>query len=149
MEEIKDKNFFKKIWTSIVDFESYEEYAAENISRAIKYIFLFTLLFVIIVSLVYTYKFYLVIEDIKSYVDNNTQNISLIDGKLNVEADSTLIIENEDNIVPIIIVDTSDEAVEDEYLDKIKAYSTGAVVLSDKIIVSSNLLQIRRRRDIL
>ncbi len=149
MEEIKDKNFFKKIWTSIVDFESYEEYAAENISRAIKYIFLFTLLFVIIVSLAYTYKFYLVIEDIKSYVDNNTQNISLIDGKLNVEADSTLIIENEDNIVPIIIVDTSDEAVEDEYLDKIKAYSTGAIVLSDKIIVSSNLLQIRRRRDIL
>lgn len=75
--ENKEKNFFKKIWTSIVDFEGYEEFAAGKVSKAIKYLVLITLIFASLISLAYTYKFYLVAQDIKKYIDENIDEISL------------------------------------------------------------------------
>jgi hypothetical protein len=48
--EIKEKNFFKKIWTSITDFEGYEELAAEKLTKTIKYILFITLIFVLIIA---------------------------------------------------------------------------------------------------
>ena len=55
---MKEKNFFKKIWTSIRDFEGYEEFAAEKVLKAIKYIVLLTLIFVTVIAISYTYKYY-------------------------------------------------------------------------------------------
>ena len=55
----KDKlSFFKKIKTSIFDFDGYQELAAEKISRTIAYIVLLMLILGIIVSFVYTYQIY-------------------------------------------------------------------------------------------
>ncbi len=62
--EIKEKNFFKKVWTSIRDFEGYEEFAAGKVTKAIKYLLLLTLIFTIIVSLAYTYKLYATVKDV-------------------------------------------------------------------------------------
>lgn len=81
MEE-KDKNFFKKIWTSITDFEGYEEFAAGKVSKAIKYIILLTLIFTVIVSIAYTYKFNLAIESIKDYVNENVEDIKMSERKI-------------------------------------------------------------------
>ena len=75
--EIKEKNFFKKIWTSIRDFEGYEEFAAGKLSKAITYIILLTLIFTFIISLVYTYKFYSNIKDVSTYIEENIEDISL------------------------------------------------------------------------
>lgn len=79
--EIKEKNFFKKIWTSIRDFEGYEEFAAEKVLKAIKYIVLLTLIFVAIIAISYTYKFYSVVEQAKTYVQENIEDITLRDRK--------------------------------------------------------------------
>ena len=68
---------------------------------------------------------------------------------MNVQTDEALVIENKENFIPIIIVDTSEDAVEDEYLDRIKAYDAGILVLSDKLIVSSNIFQVRKRWNLL
>lgn len=76
MEEEK-RNFFKDIWTSIRDFEKYEEFAADKISKAIKYLVLLTLIFTLIISLNYTYKFYLTITDVKQYISENIEDIKL------------------------------------------------------------------------
>lgn len=79
--EVKEKNFFKKVWTSIRDFEGYEEFAAEKISKAIIYLIIITLIFVLIVTLTYTYKFTLGIKDVRNYIENNIEEISIIDRK--------------------------------------------------------------------
>lgn len=76
MEEEK-RNFFKDIWTSIRDFEKYEEFAADKISKAIKYLVLLTLIFTLIISLNYTYKFYLTLTDVKQYISQNIEDIKL------------------------------------------------------------------------
>ena len=78
---MKEKNFFKKIWTSIRDFEVYEEFAAEKVLKAIKYIVLLTLIFVTVIAISYTYKFYSSVESAKNYVQENIEEITLKERK--------------------------------------------------------------------
>lgn len=42
--------------------------------------------------------------------------------------------------MPIIIIDTTENANKDEYLEKIKTYDSGILCLSDKAIIASKLL---------
>ena len=80
MEE-KSRNFFVDIWTSIKDFEGYEEFAADKVTKAIKYLLMLTLIFVILISVVYTYKFYLTLANIKSYAIQNIEDIKFTNRK--------------------------------------------------------------------
>lgn len=137
--EGKKKNFFQKVWISIKDFEGYEEFAAERVSKAIVYLLILTLLFVVVIAIAYTYQFYLAIEHTKSYVRDNIEELSLVDGRLEVKAKEELIIENENYMIPIIIIDT-EEGAEEKYQEKLKAYHAGILVLSDKIVMKSSLL---------
>lgn len=74
-------NFFKKVWTSIRDFEKYGEFAAEKLSKAIKYIIILTLIFTAIISLTYTYKFYTIVESAKNYINQNIEEMKMEDRK--------------------------------------------------------------------
>ena len=139
-EQVKSMNFFKKFWTSIKDFEKYEEFAAESLGKAIKYMLIITLLFTLVITIAYTYKFYLTVKDVRSYIENNIEEISYTDGKLNVKSDEKIEIISENNIIPAVIVDTSEEANIDENLKKIEPYQVGIVFSSDKAIVQSSFL---------
>ena len=73
--EIKEKNFLKKVWTSIRDFEGYEEFAAGKITKAIQYMLILTSIFVVVIVAIYTYKFNLGIQEVRNYVDQNIEQI--------------------------------------------------------------------------
>lgn len=79
--EIKEKSFLKKIWTSIRDFEGYEEFAAGKVTKAIKYLFLLTLIFSLLISITYTYKFNEAIQGVRGYVEENIEEIKLQERK--------------------------------------------------------------------
>lgn len=81
-EELKEKNFFKKVWTSIKDFEGYESFAAEKVWKAIKYILILSLIFTALIALAYTYKFYLAVDNIRDYISKNVEEISLKQRKI-------------------------------------------------------------------
>ena len=140
MEEEIKQGFFKSIWTSIRDFEKYEEFAAERVTKAIKYLLLLTLIFVLVITLAYTYKFHLSIQDVKKYVEQNIEEISLIDGKLEIISNEPIIIENEKQAIKMIIIDTSEDANINEYIEKTSAYDNGIILLSNRAILSSNIL---------
>lgn len=76
------------------------------------------------------------------------KKLSLEIGKLEVVSDKPIIIENEKNIIPIIIVDTSSDANIDDHMKKVNTYENGILILSDKIIVSSSLLSENRSIDL-
>ncbi len=139
MEE-KKTNFFKKIWTSIRDFEKYEEFAADKLTSAIKYILILTLIFVIIITVAYTFKFYNVINGVKEFVSQEIEEISLENGNLAISSKEPIIIENEKSIIPIVIIDTNKDIDTDKYLEKINLYDTGILILNDRVIISNNLL---------
>ena len=65
-------------------------------------------------------------------------------GKIEIKADNPLIIENEKSIIPIIAIDTTEKADTESLIMKIKEYEHGILILSDKIIISSNLLNENR-----
>lgn len=134
------KNFFQKLWTSITDFEKYEEFAADKVSSVIKYLLILTSIFTISIASAYTYKFYTIIQDTKEYISENIEEMTLEHGKLKVLADEPIIIENDNNVIPIIIIDTSENADEEKFIERISAYQNGMIFLSDRAIVSSNLL---------
>ena len=69
-------------------------------------------------------------------------------GRLEVISDSPIIIENEKNVIPLIIVDTSSDANIEELTKKLNTYENGLLILSDKIIVSSSLLKENRSIDL-
>lgn len=147
MEEGK-KNFFVKFWTSITDFESYEEFASEKVYKAIKYLVLLTLIFAIVVGILYTYKCYSLLKTVENYVSENVDEVTLKDGILEVNTDKNIVIEDEKSIVPIIIVDTKEDVNQQEYIEKMKAYNTGIMFLKEKVVVVSSALT-RRARTIL
>lgn len=74
-------NFLKKVWTSIRDFEKYEEFAAGKVSKAIKYMILLTIIFAVVIAINFTYKFYKITVDVKNYVQDNIEEISLKERK--------------------------------------------------------------------
>lgn len=143
MEE-KKRNFFNDIWTSIRDFEKYEEFAADKISKAIKYILLLTLLFTLIIGGVYTYKFHLNLSEVRLFIDEKIDDIKYDNNKLQIIGKEPIILENEKGIIQTIAIDTSEEANTEELTKKIKAYDNGILILSDRIIISSRTLNQER-----
>lgn len=138
--EIEEKNFFKKVWTSIKDFEGYEEFAAGKLSKAIKYIAIMTAIFVITIAIAYTYKIYTSLEEIKNYINEHVEEIALKSGELEVKTDKDIVIEDEKSIIPRIIVNTAEEVNEEEYIQKIKAYKAGILFLKEKVVIASSVL---------
>lgn len=139
MEEEK-KNFFVNFWTSITDFEKYEEFAAEKTSKAIKYLILLTLILAIVVGGMYTYKCYSLVKTVENYINENVEEIRLENGVLAVDTDKPIIVEDEKSIIPIIIVNTKEDINEQEYIEKMKAYNTGILFLKEKVVVASSAL---------
>ena len=141
MEE-KRRNFFKDIWTSIRDFEEYEEFAADKVSKVLKYLVLLTLIFTLAVSIIYTYKFHLVSNQVKQYIKDNINEISFMDGKLAISPNEPIIIEDEELPVHLVIIDTSKEneyKYKERYSEKIGLYENGIILLSDRIVILNNL----------
>ena len=85
MEE-KKRNFFIDIWTSIKDFEGYEEFAADKVTKAIKYLVLITFIFTIAVCFIYTYKFYFSVNDIKSQMIEKIEDIKFENRKIAISS---------------------------------------------------------------
>lgn len=69
-------------------------------------------------------------------------------GRLEITAETPLLIENEKNIIPIIAIDASENADREGLMQKIKNYENGILILSDKIVVSSSLLNEDRSIDL-
>lgn len=59
---------------------------------------------------------------------------------MEISSDGAIYIEDKNNIIPAIIVDTSENANKEEYIEKIRSYNTGLVLTSDKAILVSNLI---------
>lgn len=62
MEAVKIP-FFKRVKKAIVDFESYSDFAIEKVSTAIKYFAKIMLIFSLIISIVFSYKFSTIINN--------------------------------------------------------------------------------------
>ncbi len=135
----KKQGFFRNAWTSIREFEKYEEFAANKVVAAIKYILILTLIFTVLITVAYTLKFYDIVKNAREYISENVEEIKIENGKLKVSSDEPIIVENENSIIPIIIVDTSNSTGIEEYIKKINLYDAGILITDQKIVISNSL----------
>lgn len=135
IKNIKKQNFFKKVYNSITNFESYKEFYLEVISKPIVYLIKLSLILSLIVSIFFVYK---LSEEIKNILVNELPNFEYKNGILNFE--DTVNIEQEDNL---FIIDTSlesDEAI-NKYKETIGLYGNVAVFLKNKAIYKAEGMQ--------
>ncbi len=137
MEETTNRKmgFFERVYKSIVNFDTYTRFATEPISKAMKYLAILVLLLSIIITTFYIVLFKSKITEGIEYLNENIEDINFNNKMFSYNNGEYSIYDEEGNIVPIIIVDTSDQPNIEEYKDKVKLYNYGFILLRDNITI--------------
>lgn len=149
MEQGK-RSFFRKLKTSIFDFDGYQDLAAEKITKTILYIALLMIIFSVVISFTYTCKMFQIVNQAKEYISNNISEITFNDYELTVTPSNNedIIDVSTDNfVINRIIVNTEDldENGKNNAISDIRSEENGILILKDRIIIktalSSNVMQ--------
>ena len=132
-EENKKTNFFKEAFKSIKDLDKYEDFALEMPKKAFKYFIKMVAVFCIIVSIFYTYKIVENINDIYATIKDRLPDFSYQKGILNLDTDEPVILENYQDYVGKVVIDTNANE------DKVKKYEEdkdfGLLLLNDRLSI--------------
>ena len=137
MEENKRIGFFKRFIISIKDFEKFQDFATEKLSKAIKYFLMLMILFSIILSAVFTYKFYTINSDLKICL-NKMPSFQIKNGILSVDSEEKQEFTDIAGTIDKIIIDSNeltDKKIK-EYINDIKMYDFAILFLKDKFVVN-------------
>lgn len=140
MEKTKKQGFFKSIKNSIFNFDSYQDFALEEMKRGIFYFLKLAILFSVIIAIVFSVlQVVVTIPNAKNFIASDIPDFSYLNGILDVKSDETVTIDNIADQV-LIIADTKDldETKINEYKDKINLYDIGVLVLKDKIYLKNS-----------
>lgn len=140
MEKTKKQGFFMSIKNSIFNFDSYQDFALEDMKRGIFYFLKLTVLFSVIIAIVFSIlQVVITIPNAKNFIASDIPDFSYSNGILDVKSDETVTIDNIADQV-LIIADTKDldETKINEYKDKINLYDIGVLVLKDKVYLKNS-----------
>lgn len=136
--QTKETSFFKEMIMSIKDFEKYPEMASKSFRHVCNYLLILMAIFTLIVTALSVYNVTKKLNEGIEYFKNEIPNLSFTDNKLIVESEQALKLENNLNMVDLIIIDTNNISEEqiDNYKLELEKHSTGAIFLSDKLVVN-------------
>lgn len=139
MEEAKNKkmNFINRIYKAITNFDTYSKFAEEPFSKAFVYAIILTLIVALILTLNYVFILSGELTEGINYLNENIESISFSDGIFNFNNNQYTEYAGEDNIVPIVIVDTSENPNIEEYKTKVELYNFGFILLKDKVLIQT------------
>lgn len=140
MEKTKKQGFFKSIKNSIFNFDSYQDFALEEMKRGIFYFLKLAILFSVIIAIVFSVlQVVVTIPNAKNFIASDIPDFSYSNGILDVKSDETVTIDNIADQV-LIIADTKDldETKINEYKDKINLYDIVVLVLKDKVYLKNS-----------
>ena len=117
--KVKNINFFKKIWYSITKFEQYPAMAAEGIKTATRYLIILisiVTIFAMAGSLLQTNK---LMKNLAQYIQENIPEFSYNDGKLDMNTEEPIIINDiQYQGIDRIVIDPSADTAEQKEKDK-------------------------------
>lgn len=93
-QKVKNKSFFKKVWYSITKFEQYPNMAMEGLKKAVKYLIMLTALVSVFSMVATLIQLKGMVGEFAQYVQNNIPEFSYANGKLSMNIQETLIIED-------------------------------------------------------
>ncbi len=136
-EENKKMNFFKSVFKSVKDLDKYEDFALEQPKEAFKYLSKLVLIFVLIITLFYSYKMVESLNNIYSSLKDIVPEFSYNDGVLTANGDESIIIDEHEEEFGKIIIDTNAENA-DKYKEEIKNTNLAITILKDKLVITTN-----------
>lgn len=139
-QEVVNINFFKKIWYSITKFEQYPAMATEGLKRAIKYLIMLTAIVSIFVMIRSLLQMKTLIDNFAQYVQDNIPEFSYSEGKISMEIEDTMVIEQvQYNGIDRIVVNTFAETEEQkEQIEKDNLIAgTTIFFFNDEIILKT------------
>lgn len=136
-------SFWKRICISVKNVEKYQMLAGESIKKSIIYLLKIIIIFSLIVSFALTIRFGNAIINLRNFIEQNIEELSYKDSKLNIVAkdDLTYYI---NEISTKIIINTGDltEEQQAEYVETLKYEFNGIMVLKDKVIIKNQMTNI-------
>lgn len=132
-----NKGFFQKVIMSIKDFDQYLIFATEKLSEALKYLLKIMLIFSASISIGFTYFFYVTVQEGIQYFNNHIESIQYSNHELMVNEDNPTIIENDELIIPYVVIDTSQTEENNTYMERASLYDTAVIILKDNILVKN------------
>ena len=139
-EKILKAGFFKKVWYSITKIEKYPNMSAQGFGKATSYLAKIIAILAIIISLGMVYQAHNMIKEGVGYLENSFPDFSYKDGILDVSSEGSITISAEDSYVGETIIDTKtdDDAVKNEYVNKVTNAGGGIVILKDEIRIKNS-----------
>lgn len=139
--KVKQDVFLKEVLKSIKNFEQYEDFAIEGIARTSKYLLKIVAIFTVVVSIMTIYKFSNYCNKALNNFNNEIEMLSYQDGKLEINNNEKIEIENKEILEGKLIIDTSD--IEDtkvnEYKENLKNENNEVIFLKDKMIIKNEI----------
>ena len=133
--------FFKRLFLSITDFESYQKFAMEKTKTAVFYLFKLILLFSVIITMVMLYIFTTSFQGAKKYIETDLPEFVYENNTLSIVEESVLL-EDEKSIPQIVIIDTNIKN-DMENIEKISLNKFGVGVFAQRIVVNANGLNLQ------
>ena len=126
--------FFKKILTSVKDFEKYPELATQPVVNTIKYFMLLIAILTIVTSALFISQMYNLLQ----YIKNDLPDFKFEDNTLQMQLDEPINLKNSNLFFKTFIVDTNE--IEDEqfklYKNQVANSTMGIAFLKDKVLIS-------------
>ncbi|MCA1032443.1 DUF1189 domain-containing protein [Bacillus timonensis] len=119
--------FFKKLLIASTKPKDYHLLIHEGVGRAFFYLFLFTLTFGLLASIIAAVKTELEIRNIIKVTEQGMPNFTFENGKLDVDIEEPIVTENEGYIFILDDTGTYDQS-------DLEEYNEGALLLADRII---------------
>ena len=138
MEKEQKIPFFKRMVFAIKYFDKYENFAAEKFSTAVRYFLILILLFSLITTIGVVAKVAMLMNRTIQYTENEMPEFSYKEGVLAIKQQEAITLEDENNLIQILIMDTRSEVTPEkitEYTKRIEAYDAGVVLLRDKMLI--------------
>ena len=139
-EKVEKRSFFKKLWYSITKFEQYPLMSAEGLKRAIKYLIMLISLVTIFLVIGSALQMRTLMNNFANYVQENIPEFSYSDGKISMEMEKTIIIDEVqyDGIDRIVINTLIENDEPKEQLEKDnKINGTTIFFFRDEIILKT------------
>lgn len=139
MEKTKKQGFFKNVKNSIFNFDSYQEFAMQDMKKGIFYFLKLSILFSVVISIVFAaLQVTVTVPTVKKFIESDIPNFSYSNGTLDLQSEEPVTIDKIADDV-LIIADTKelDDAKINEYKDKINLYEIGVLILKDKIYLKN------------
>ena len=140
MEKTKKQGFFKNVKNSIFNFDSYQEFAMQDMKKGIFYFLKLSILFSVVISIVFAaLQVTVTVPTVKKFIEGDIPNFSYSNGTLDLQSEEPVTIDKIADDV-LIIADTKelDDAKINEYKDKINLYEIGVLILKDKIYLKND-----------